>query len=516
MNGTRQAAIALGVFLVLGAFAAGMVVANGGPFVIKYPNGDPAAKGVLARLDPDLKPARETRLRVVKEDLSIKFTWSERFVQPKVEPPLPPLAHVSAAYTIENPTDQEIEVEFGFPILRGIYISPYAMVPIPDARIMIDQEATQPRIISNSSIYGIIRQRARKTIDAAVAADPMLSNLVAAVRNSSSADREGARAKLAAHLTNLMKWNERDAALMVEYAGMDFDGPSRYFARDRSPFGWEYMPGGMRKPGDPQSEHIRLIGANLGPLALIGEQKATQFFAQIASTFDPSASATYEAIFSAWGGDVRERSVDFQTGAIRPREISVDPNARQTPSHVAAEGSDPTVYARVDYLEERSGVSDAEKAACRNVLKNLPVVFTFAPMNLLYYPVKFPPRTTRTVTVTYSQFAFADTRLPSSYQLAYVVHPASLWNQFGPINLEVAVPEGVPFRASLACKNGGTEEREAPNVTGIGPNPKKARFDIYRGNVTEKTGEILLAVDAEAFKRAMKKGLAPAAQASNR
>ena len=46
---------------------------NGGPFVIKYPSGDPAAKGILARLDPDLKPARESRLAVISEDLSIRF-----------------------------------------------------------------------------------------------------------------------------------------------------------------------------------------------------------------------------------------------------------------------------------------------------------------------------------------------------------------------------------------------------------------------------------------------------------
>ena len=41
--------------LLVVAFAATATrdsAANGGPFVVKYPNGDPAAKGVLARLDP--------------------------------------------------------------------------------------------------------------------------------------------------------------------------------------------------------------------------------------------------------------------------------------------------------------------------------------------------------------------------------------------------------------------------------------------------------------------------------
>jgi hypothetical protein len=34
---------------------------NGGPFVVKYPNGDSSAKGVFAKMDFTLHPARETR-----------------------------------------------------------------------------------------------------------------------------------------------------------------------------------------------------------------------------------------------------------------------------------------------------------------------------------------------------------------------------------------------------------------------------------------------------------------------
>ena len=63
--------------------------------------------------------------------------------------------------------------------------------------------------------------------------------------------------------------------------------------------------------------------ANLGPLAAIGEQKATQLFAQLASRFDKDAGSAYEAIFAAWGGDVRERSIDLATGEIRPRELTL-------------------------------------------------------------------------------------------------------------------------------------------------------------------------------------------------
>ena len=191
---------------------------------------------------------------------------------------------------------------------------------------------------------------------------------------------------------------------------------------------------------------------------------------------------------------MRERSVDLATGKVRPREITVD-SAALNALHIKW-GSDPTIYARVDYLDPRALISESEKASCKSILKNLPVIFTFAPMNILHYQVKFPAKSTQTLTVSYSQYAYADTCSPSSYQLAYVVHPASLWKDFGPINLEVAVPEGVSFRASVACSNGGVEERPVTPY-----NTKKARFNIYRAILEQKTGELYLAVDAEAWKK---------------
>lgn len=117
-------------------------------------------------------------------------------------------------------------------------------------------------------------------------------------------------------------------------------------------------------------------------------------------------------------------------------------------------------------------------------------------MNILHYQVKFPAKSAQTLTVSYSQYAYSDTGSPSSYQLAYVVHPASLWKDFGPINLEVAVPEGVGFRGSVACGNGGVEERVVNRY-----NSQKGRFDIYRAVLKQKTGELYLAVDAEAWKK---------------
>jgi len=481
-NQTETLALALAVIGLL-LSAGSSVFANGGPFVLKYPNGDPAAKGIPARLDPDLKPAWETRLRVIKEDLKVTFGKDGTS---KSNATMPPLVCVLAEYTIENPTGKEVEIDFGFPILRGVYISPYSMMPRPDVQVRLGQKVVKSTIISNSAIYGIIRQRAREVIERAVAGDAALKGLIASVRDAEGEAREAAHKALGSYLLDVMRWNERDAALMVEYASLDF-GKIRSQPLDRSHTGLWW---------GPDKELNKLMNENLGPLSAIGEQKATQFFAQLASRFEPKVTAAYEAIFTAWGGDVRERSVDLKTGNVRPREVTVDPKALNKKPSPFTSVFDPTVYARVDYLDPRANISESEKASCKAILKNLPVVFTFAPMNILHYQVKFPAESTQTLTVTYSQYAYSDTRSPSSYQLAYVVHPASLWKEFGPINLEVAVPEGVSFRASVPCSNGGTEERPIYSRSS-----QKGRFNIYQAVLKQKTGELYLAVDAETWKK---------------
>jgi hypothetical protein len=481
-------------------FAGQVLLGNGGPFVLKYPGGDPAAKGVLARLHPTLKPAREARLRVLKEDLAIDLTGRGR---PAIRKGTPPVAGVEAAYTIENPTDEDIEVDFGFPILRGIYTSPFSMRPTPDVRVRVDGKAVKVDIISNSAIYGLIRQRARAVIDEGVAADANLAALVRRVRAACGpeaaqqqaarpAGRDGARKALADYLTGALKWKQRDAALMVEYASLDL-GQARSYPRDR---GIHYLYLG-------RDELSKLTQSNLGPLSAIGEQKATQLFAQLAGKFDREAASAYEEIFTAWGGDVRERAIDLTTGKVRPREISVEG------VKPGAFGADPTIYARVDYLDPKAKITDAERTSCRTVLKNLPVVFTFAPMNLLHYRATFPAGKTRVVKVSYGQHLFADTAEPASYQLAYVVHPASLWEQFGPIHLTVRVPEGRAFRCTVPCKR-DTRERD-------GADGKKATNVIYRATLEkakQKTGELLVAISQAAPGEVAEVSAKPAAGAA--
>ena len=401
--------------LAAGLLAADRAAGNAGRFRLFYPpHGDPAARGVLARLDPTLQPARETLLRVVKEDLSIGFQFHD------ISTPAP-ITDVEATYTIENPTDKKLDVDFGFPILRGIVAGKDGAlrvnVRVPNSGV----SEVKFDIITNSVIYGLIRQP-RAAIDKGIAADKVLAGLVAAVRKAvkrPEPEYDLARKALRSYLVDRQKWNPRDAALMVAFASLDLA------ASENIPFDrWS------KSISDPDSGMTgQLTNSDLGPLAAIGEQKATQFFGQLASRFDKDAAADYEAIFTASGGNVRQRAVDLRTGAVRPRELKAKPaNAAAHARKSTAAEVDDTVYARVDYLDPKFTLGAVQKAACREVLKNLPVTFTFAPMNLLHYRVAFPPKSKRLVTVAYEQYAYVDTAGKGSYQLAYVLHPATLWN----------------------------------------------------------------------------------------
>ena len=144
--------------LAAGLLAADRAAGNAGRFRLFYPpHGDPAARGVLARLDPTLQPARETLLRVVKEDLSIGFQFHD------ISTPAP-ITDVEATYTIENPTDKKLDVDFGFPILRGIVAGKDGAlrvnVRVPNSGV----SEVKFDIITNSVIYGLIRQRAGRRL----------------------------------------------------------------------------------------------------------------------------------------------------------------------------------------------------------------------------------------------------------------------------------------------------------------------------------------------------------------
>ncbi len=462
-----KAVMGLAVGLVVSL--AQMATANGGPFIVKYPGGDPAAKGVLARLDPSLKPAAEERLKVLYENLSIDFVQDKgpRFAHRDAEP----LVAVKAEYRIANPVDGEVEVDFGFPVLRGIFVSPWAMNPRPDVRVTMDGKEVESRVISTSAIYGMIRDQAHREILAGVAGDAPLAGFLKALKSAGAADRAEARAAVMTHLGGTGKWNGREAGLLADFAvlnvGTNLSRPVRF---------------GLGGEGDPQL--YALASANLGSLAAIGEQKATQLLALLAGKFNAAAVADYEGLFKAWGGDVRERSIDLAGGKIRPREFTLSPEMTNNATHGWRFPQDPTVYARVDYLDARIPLPEEQTAALKRVLKELPVTFTFAPMNLIYYRVKFQPMSEQTVTVQYAQYAYADTAAPESYQLAYVLHPASFWKEFGRIHLSIRAPDAVRLLASVPLTKKGAEE-----VFLWG---RQMSVACYEGEVKEKTGELFV------------------------
>lgn len=467
--------VGLGVFSMLASLC-GTALANGGPFIVKYPSGDPAAKGVLARLDRSLKPAGESELEVVREDLRIRFVPDLMYGGAAQAEPV---AEVTAEYRIRNPTSSAIQRDFGFPILRGIYMSPFAMVPMPDVNVMVDGAWVSAKVISNSGIYGIIRGRAREAIDAGISSDKTLAEKVAALAKGGDVARDAIEKYLAAE----RKWSASEAALFSEYVALVREAPTGAVGAAAFAFGGDWFE---RDPGLAAAKR-----ETAKAVRMIGELKATQWLSILAGKFNPETASAYEEIFGAWGGDVRERSVDAATGKVRPREfvVSTQRTDRATARSIYA---DPTVYARVDYLGATNGLGATEIGRWRRVLKELPVVFTFAPMNLLYYQAAFPAGAERTVTVTYRQYPFIDTKGDETFQLSYVVHPASLWKSFGPIKLSVVTPNGVKPVASVEL---GAETAAASNLgkndqafVGGKPLPSTCR----QAMLADKRGELLI------------------------
>lgn len=491
--------------LAIGLLACNWAWGNAGPFQVYYPlGGNAAAKGVVARLDPWLKPARESRLRVVKENLTICFPPPASNGEESL------LTPIAAEYTVENPTGSDIELDFGFPILRDIYrgavkgktaADASRQVPQPIS-VTVDGRPVKFHVITDLAIFGVIRREARATIDKAIAADKELARLVEAVRKTrpSSANAkenekarqavesafEQARVALSDYLIKTRKWNARNAALMVEYTSVDFTDLVDQSVPSTED--WRFGPEGEFPHNALAAWSARL----LGPLTAIGPEKATQLFAELATQFDPSVRATYEAIFAAWGGDIRQQAIDLPTGAVRPRQNSSLTGQPVSGSRYAMTA--PNVFVRIEELEKVDWLSKAERTSCQSLLRNLPVTFTFAPMNLIHYHVSFPARATRTVRVAYSQHPYIDTGSPGSYQIAYVLHPATFWDHFGPIELTVSAPNGITCRASTPI----TPATEA-ELRNLPPGVlTDANITVYRTTLTkpdEKRGELFVAID---------------------
>jgi hypothetical protein len=392
---------------------------------------------------PELMPGREARLRVVKARLVV---GCERAAQPG-----PPLARVGLTAVVENPTGEVIEEELGFPILH----------PVAVRAVQVQVEGVDARAgaVSSHELLGRAREIDRAIIDRGIAADPTLARLTAALRAATGsrppatraasgpralARRAAAepralatRAALADHLAR-KGWPDRDAALMAEVAGL--------------------LPAAA-KPGPATA-------AGLGPLAALGERRATQLLATLAARFDPARAASPERVVAAWAAEAREQALDLGTGQVRLRAP-------------AAPASAPAEAAR---LERDRSLKPAQKESLRRILRSLPPAAPLARLSLVRYALKVPAHSRRTVRLSYTQRAYPDAGPPVTWQVGVVVQPASLWQSHGPIGFEVRAPAGVAVRASAPC-----------TTTAAG---------ACRGTVAAGAGPLLVAVDAAAWERA--------------
>ena len=116
------------------------------------------------------------------------------------------------------------------------------------------------------------------------------------------------------------------------------------------------------------------------------------------------------------------------------------------------------------------------------------------------------------VTVSYAQYAYTDTAGGGSYQVAYVLHPATFWNDFGPIHLTVLAPKGVACKASVPLRlTGEATTRDSAFGDKLFV-PDQATFAAYKATLTEgkdKSGELFVGMDKAGWDR-----LDPAAPAA--
>jgi hypothetical protein len=447
---------------------------NGGPFFIAYPDGDNSAKGVLAVLGEHLTPHAEENLRVIGEDLTIRYRDAVEGPQHRDRgmfeiggSHLP--YFVEAKYEIENPGKRDVTAYFAFPILGGKVIQYSSMMGLSSSfHVRVEggspKEASAPStesvLIREAPVFlypvhinGLLREHAHRAIEQWIEDRESRKTRVEAVKTASGEEQAKAREAFETFLREKEGLSPTDAALFADLVALDIP-------LDSEPrVGFLPNPGSPDVPGVIPVAHLamtglfgsaegeqKLIGRYLGPLASIGEQKGTQLWTRVASVIDPEHPYSYADFFEAWGGETREVSLDYETEKVRPRENDGSGN----------DLSEGVLYGRVDYLED-GNLTPETKQILERIVQNLPVIFSYTPMSLAVYRVYFPAGETRFVHVTYEQDSFVDTKDPKTYQLCYVIRTALNWDEFGKINLRVEVPGGREFVSDPPVERIGTK-----------------------------------------------------------
>ena len=201
---------------------------------------------------------------------------------------------------------------------------------------------------------------------------------------------------------------------------------------------------------------------------------------------------------------MRERAVDLRTGKIRPREVELSADKPRSGIGGARlrEVADPTVYARVDYLDSNSPLPEEDRTIAPSGAREPARGLHVRPDGIAALPSDVPAQGNADRDGEILKYACIDTCDPATYQIAYILHPATLWDEFGPIRLSVHVPKG------MACQGVHTAGQErfyaGRGGASAGGNRRGAEgsMDAYTAALTrkaEKSGQLFIAVEKAAW-----------------
>lgn len=484
--------------------ACSIALANGGPFFERHVDGSNAVSASMAGFE-HMIPGLQDRIACLGEDLTITIENElklGRAAEAARKAPRPtgntldsnpidykqryalipeklPRITVEAKYTLVNTSDRPVNMRFGFPVIY----SPHGY-----AKVLVDGTKTKSHHLSLDDILLHIRSAAAEGIAEILTADKELSAAVATISEIEShydgrkpdkgAMNLGERTRAAKALTDVLKkrqLTDSQVALVSEFFILP---PS---------------PKPERPNIDALDEYPRYIATHRffperGVLERIGVLKATQLYTEVLKALAPAQHIDYEQFFRAWGGQEKRVSLDLETGEIRERVLSP---IRFTDGGMM--GPIPLdIYAREEYLDSRNLPKDLKKHLM-TVLRNLPVTFAFAPVNMTVYDVAFAPGQKRMVAVEVSQLPSIDGREPVTAQFEYIMKTARYFEEFDHINLEVRAPSGTALAISPACAEVRQKSRDGR--------------DVYRARITDYSKNLYIAI-GETGARGKSKSLA--------
>ena len=471
--------------------ACSVACANGGPFFERHVDGSNAVSASMAPFE-NMIPGLQDRIACLGEDLTITIDDELRLgraaeAAKKASPPsgsildgkkidykertslIPerlPRIEVEAKYTLVNTSDGPVKMRFGFPVIYSAR---------QRVKVVVDGKKTTSHHMSLDDILLHIRAIAAERVAEVLTIDKKLADAVAKINEIESVYSSDKPTEAVMRLHNRHRAADALRDILKERRLTDSQVAlvSEFFILPPSP-----KPTRLNIEGLAERASFYGFRPSLpegGVLARIGALKATQLYTEVLKALAPAQSIDYEQFFRAWGGREKRVSLDLETGEVRERVLS--------PIRFAEGGMmgpiPLDIYAREEYLNARNLPKDLKKHLM-TVLKNLPVTFAFAPVNMTVYEVAFAPGQKRTVAVEVNQLPSIDGREPVTAQFEYIMKTARYFKEFDHINLEVRAPKGTKLTISPTC----TE------VVQKGPRDR----DVYRARITDYSKNLYIAI----------------------